>query len=87
MDLPQRAAGKSGLTPSIYYYFADWLTKGKCPRELNERSLWQMGPGFIALEESLLPIKQKCAILEIPESIRNVMSTMVQVREKLAPNI
>ena len=66
---------------------ADWVTIGRCPKELNEKSIWQNGPDFLKLDEILWPLKQKCHVLEIAEMIRTVMQSTIGVNERLADRI
>ena len=58
---------------------ADWITRGKDPKELATGTLWQNGPKFLEREEHTWPIRQDCNILEIPETIRAVMACKVEV--------
>jgi len=58
--------------PSEWYWIpselniADLLTRGCRPELLNQSSLWQSGPEFLALPRTDWPIKQKY-LIDVPD--------------------
>ena len=49
---------------------ADMITRGCQPRKLGEGSLWQNGPGFLALPENERAINKQVEVQDIPERRR-----------------
>ena len=54
---------------------ADWLTRGRRPAELGQRTKWQRGPHFIREPVEEWPVYQVSSVLDIPEQVRYVMQT------------
>lgn len=52
---------------------ADWLTRGKSPKELGQESLWQNGPEFLTLPVKDWPISRKTDVEELPERHKKVI--------------
>ena len=46
---------------------ADWTTRGKHPKDLDEGSTWQTGPEFLSQPIQQWPIKEVSDDLELPE--------------------
>ena len=68
---------------------ADWLTRGKSPTELNENSIWQKGPQFLATPVSEWPITSQTNVIDIPEQCKEIFVAVTdgQVTETLADRI
>ena len=60
---------------------ADWVTKPHLPEEIGENGCWQKGPEFQERPEEEWPIKQQCHILDIPERIKVVMTTVADAEK------
>ena len=60
---------------------ADWVTKPRLPGEIGENSCWQKEPEFLERPEEEWPIKQQCHILDIPERIKVVMTTVAHAEK------
>ena len=43
---------------------SDWLTREKCPNELDKTSIWQMGPEFLKGKFEQWPVTQKVGTME-----------------------
>ena len=54
---------------------ADWFTRGKNPEELDEKSTWQAGPGFVKTHIRLLE-ESKVVNISLIQQIDNVASKM-----------
>ena len=54
----------------------DWITRPRSPGDIHENSTRQKGPKFMEKKVEDWPIKQECVILDIPERIKVVMSTV-----------
>ena len=68
---------------------SNWLTRGRCPNELDKTSIWQMGPEFLKGQFEQWPVTQKVGTMELPKRIKVVTSqiTGTQSEDTLATRI
>ena len=70
------------------FNIADWLTRGKKPREIGLHSDWQEGPFFLKQSESEWPISRNHSEARIPRAIMKVVNTVnVSVKDDLVSRI
>ena len=81
---------QSSTTPDKWYWIpgslniADWVIRGKCPKELQEGSLWRRGADFLKLPFEEWPIHSQSVMRELPEQTNAVYTTNVEEKETLA---
>ena len=63
---------------------ADWLTRGKSPRELGQDSQWQNGPEFLKLPVKKWPVSHEVNVEELPERHKIIMAVDVKEVDTLA---
>ena len=84
---------KEGTNPSDWYWIegelniADWITRGKKPKEIDANSSWQNGPEFLKKPDSEWPIKNTFNGEELPERVKTAMTTQVTVNDITSPEI
>ena len=51
------------------YNIADWLTRGKSPKNIGMDSVWQKGPAFLMKPENEWPTSQYIIVQPLPDTI------------------
>ena len=77
---------QDGTRPEDWYWiessqnFADWLTRGEKPSDINLHTEWQEGPRFLQLEEWEWPITRNYATPQVlPEIVHPKITATVQI--------
>ena len=84
---------QQGRNPSDWYWIegelniADWITRGKKPKEIDADSSWQNGPEFLKKPDSEWPIKKTFNGEELPERVKTATTTQVTVNDTTSPEI
>ena len=84
---------QEGTNSSDWYWkegelnIADWITRGKKPKEIDADSSWQNGPEFLKKPDSEWPIKKTFNGEELPERVKTAMTTQVTVNDTTSPEI
>lgn len=79
--------------PTEWYWIAgdlniaDWLTRGKSPKELGPDSLWQTGPEFLKWPLEEWPISCQVNVEKLPERHKVIMAVVAKEVETLAARI
>ena len=60
------------------YNTADWLTRGKSPKDIGMDSVWQKGPEFLTKPESEWPISQDNTEQQLPDTIKQGTTNAVK---------
>ena len=66
---------------------ADWVTRGKHPKDINYDSIWQNGPSFLRLPVAEWPVRQSPVVLNIPEQMQKMMSIQATTTKTKTFNI
>ena len=66
---------------------ADWLTRGKSPKELGPSSLWQTGPEFLKRSLEEWPLSSQTNMERLPEHHKVIMTRVAKEVETLAARI
>ena len=64
------------------YNIADWLTRGKSPKDIGMDSVWQNGPAFLMKPESEWPTSQYIIVQPLPDTIKQGIANSVTQQEK-----
>ena len=67
-----------------YNNIADWITRGKNPEELDEKSRWQAGPGFMKTRIRLWQIEDSKFEGPLPEESEVVNISLIQQIDNVA---
>ena len=84
---------QEGTNPSDWYWMegelsiADWITRGKKPKEIDADSSWKKGPEFSQKADSEWPIKKIFNGEELLERVKTAMTTQVTVNDTTSPEI
>ena len=63
---------------------ADWITRGKNPEELHEKSIWQIGPEFMKTHINLWQIERTIFEGPLPEESKVVDISLIQQLDNVA---
>ena len=63
---------------------ADWITRRKNPEELDEKSMWQAGPGFMKTQISLWQIEHSIFEGPLPEESKVVNISLIRQIDNIA---
>ena len=68
---------------------SDWLARGKCPNNLDKKTMWQIGPEFLSRKFEEWPVTQKIGLKELPERIQivTVQTARTQITDSLVKRI
>ena len=72
---------QQGTNPKDWYWIksdlniADYLTRGKTPKEIRAGSSWQKGPEFLRKPKNEWQVSQNCYEGKLPETLTVVMAT------------
>ena len=75
---------QDGTQPSEWMWLdrshniADWITKGKKPKDLSSSSDWQRGPMFLKKPCEKWPVSTEVMVTELPEMIKKISCNTVQ---------